>query len=147
MRWLALVALIAACSSSAPDHPGSASSGSGEGNPSVSDAQPADKTSWTYIYAAYFGPNSLGHCGNAGCHQTARQGFACGTTKDSCYNGLVAKNLIGTSASTQPLVDLRVTPLSWFKDGSGFMPADNPEPNDKAAEEIASWVTAGAQND
>ena len=109
---------------------------------------PAEKKTWSYIYATYFGPGSLGHCGNSGCHQNSRANFKCGATKDTCYAGLVANTQIGTDASIQRLVDPTRTSLAWFNDrnGGGSMPADDPVPNGTAADEITAWATEGAPN-
>jgi hypothetical protein len=108
---------------------------------------PSDKTTWSYIYGTYFGSGTPGHCGNAGCHQTIRRGFACGTDKSSCYNGLVAVGLIGTRAPTQPLVDPTASPVAWFNQKTGSMPADNPVANTLAEREVRAWVAAGANDD
>jgi hypothetical protein len=102
---------------------------------------------WTDLYAKYFGPGSLGHCGNAGCHDNVRDHFRCGASKDDCYQGLVDGHWI---SSTDPLhsqlANPDETPLSWFASG-GNMPDDKRMPNPTAADEIGAWVFAGAKND
>ncbi len=104
-----------------------------------------DKKTWTYIYAAYFGPASVGHCGNSGCHATPKGNFAC-ASKDACYQSLVGRQLIGLEAALQPLVDPQATPLAWFANGNGSMPEDKPVANPTAATELTAWAAAGAPN-
>ena len=109
---------------------------------SVIDA--GDKTTWNYIYATYFGPGSVGHCGNSGCHAVLKANFACGS-QAACYESLVTRQLIGVEASVQPLVDPQATPLAWFANGNGSMPQDKPVANATAANEITAWAAAGAK--
>jgi hypothetical protein len=103
---------------------------------------------WTYLYATYFGPGSLGHCGDSGCHNIVNNHFMCGTDQATCYQGMLDTPLIdpmnpGDSRITNP----ERTPISWFNTGGG-MPYDvnGSMPNKAAADEIAAWVYAGAKN-
>lgn len=97
---------------------------------------------WSSLYAQFFGPGTPGHCGDSGCHASARGGFACGTTKASCYAGLVASGLVDAQApASSPLGDRDTSPLAWF---GGGMPADRPTPNPTAAAAVTAWLAAGA---
>jgi hypothetical protein len=155
MRFLGLALCsfaLAACSSSSSSGPVAETSGADAqpdpdagAHDDASDGTGAADT-WTYVYTTYFGRGTPGHCGNAGCHQKIQSGFMCGTTKDTCYNGLVAKRLIGTKEATQPLVDPKLTPLAWF-DTNGAMPQDDAVPNAAAVKDVQAWVAAGAKND
>jgi hypothetical protein len=100
---------------------------------------------WTAIYAAYFGPGSMGHCANMGCHDVVNNHFMCGTTQEDCYQGLVAGVLIDPSDPTSSrLTDPEMTPLSWYDTG-GNMPFDMSfMPSAQASDDIAAWVYAGA---
>ena len=149
-RWLPLLLVVIhlGCSSatvpSAQGDGGLTSDGGGDGaNPDdAAKGLPIDNKTWTGIYAAYFGPNSIGHCGNAGCHATLRRGFVCGT-KAGCYQSLVANHFVGTDAALQALVDPQASVLSWI-DGSGAMPADQPStPNPTATADLKAWIAAG----
>ena len=60
-----LVPLTAACSSVAK----------GLGSDQTPSESTADPRTWTLVYTRYFGPDSLGHCSNAGCHDRTRGGF------------------------------------------------------------------------
>jgi hypothetical protein len=102
---------------------------------------------WSYIYATYFGPSSLGHCGNSGCHDIVNNHFACGADLATCYQGLLDTPLIDpTNPTSSRLTDPQRTPITWFATGGG-MPYDmNADPNQVAADEIGAWVYGGAKN-
>jgi hypothetical protein len=60
-------------------------------------------TTWTSLYADFFGPGGKASCSSqTTCHGDPSQsgtqisGFLCGTTKDSCWHGLT--NSLGTDA-------------------------------------------------
>jgi PQQ-like domain len=100
---------------------------------------------FTDVFDTLLGPNTPGHCTNAGCHQNTHAGFRCGRTKDECYQGLLDKGLVTPDdPSDSPLGQKDVSPLAWF---GGPMPADNPVPNPAAAAKITAWLQAGAKND
>jgi hypothetical protein len=110
------------------------------------DGGPARPT-WTALYDKYFGPGTVGHCGNSGCHKTTRSGFACGTTKTSCYSGMVRKGLVDPANPTRSILgDKNTTPLAWFGTG-GPMPKDKAVKNSAAAKAVRAWVLAGAPSD
>ncbi len=111
-------------------------------------------TTWTYVYNTYFAPGTAGHCAN--CHGTvAHDSFISGTTKDSCYAGLVTVGQITpASGTTSPIGNPAKSALSWFGPartlGTGinvFMPADNRQLNAAAVAAVCGWVAAGAFND
>lgn len=107
------------------------------------DAGPSPSTAtWSTIYGDLFGPNTPGHCGNSGCHQTIKGGFLCGTSADTCYQGMVTAGFLTPDDPTHsPIIDPNNSPLAWF---NGGMPLDNSDPNDAAAAELTAWIQAGA---
>lgn len=114
------------------------------GADAAADAGPPP--TWTQIYESYLGPGTPGHCsGTGGCHTNMRGGFACGTTKAACYQGLVSAGLVapGDPASS-PLGIPGQSPLVWL---GGGMPLDDATPNPAAAAAVQAWVAAGAPED
>jgi hypothetical protein len=106
---------------------------------------PEDPTDFSFVYARYLGPGTPGHCGNEGCHAEKQKTFACGDSKDSCYEGLVRAGLVDTSNPiASKLGDPKSSPLAWF--GEGLMPKDDPSPNVEGARAITRWLEAGAKN-
>jgi hypothetical protein len=86
------------------------------------DGGPAPK--WSYIYATYFGPGSLGHCGDSGCHNIVNNHFMCGTDQATCYQGMLDTPLIDPmTPSNSRITNPERTPISWFNTGGG-MPFD-----------------------
>ena len=101
---------------------------------------------WTQVYTQYFGPTSVGGCAGSSCHQTNVAGFQCGTSKDTCYQGLVSVGLITPATPTKsPIVSASKSPLLWFNARGGNMPLGG-GPNAAAKSAVAAWVKAGAQN-
>jgi hypothetical protein len=95
---------------------------------------------WTYLYAYYFGASTPGHCGD--CHHSTYNGFRCGSSKYSCYVGMIDAGLIDQqNPSASVLGDPARSPLSWF---GGDMPSDAPNANPQAAGLVKSWLNAGA---
>jgi len=140
---------------------GSGGSG-GSGTPAVLDCNnvvavdpgPAQPTTWSYLYDTYFAAGTVGHCGNAGCHQTGALGsFLCGTNKDTCYSGLVASGQVTPNAgASSPIANPAqgASALAWFGPravgGSivEFMPRDQQLQNVRAVAALCGWVKAGA---
>jgi hypothetical protein len=117
----------------------------GGGPPPPPDAGSVAPT-WTTVYTQYFASGTPGHCSASGCHSTTRSGFACGTSKTSCYNGLVRAGLIDTTdPASSELIDPNLTPLAWFGTG-GSMPKGQATTNNAAAAAVQAWVLAGALN-
>ena len=130
-------------------------------------------TTWTALYADYFGPNGTAGCSAMDtCHQTASQtgamtsGFVCGSTKDACFDGLtkgipadeggffppIAPPDAGNPAQTQLIAALHKASAS----GLNNMPCGNP-PDCPAASatymftaddiaRITTWMQQGAQD-
>jgi hypothetical protein len=153
--WLAGIAIgfvAGACSSTTTIVAAQGDSGAGVDDASAGDdagddsAPPVDKLSWTYIYGTYFGPGTLGHCGNAGCHATVLHGFVCASQK-GCYSSLVNSGWISQSAPTTSAIgDPTASILAWYGNG-GTMPQDAIRKNATAGSEVTAWVAAGAKND
>jgi hypothetical protein len=111
-----------------------------------SGADGGGEITWTYVYNRYFGTGTPGHCGKSGCHRVLNTGFKCGTTKNTCWNGLVAKGLIDTAAPAKSLLmDASQSPVAWFNP-KGPMPLDNDVPNAQASADVRQWILAGAKN-
>ncbi len=107
---------------------------------------PPDPGTWSYVYLNDIGPGTPGHCGDSGCHSSSRGRFLCGSTKDSCYAGLIASGLVSTSLKEKSALASKTGVLAWF-DPSGGMPQDEAKPNAQAAADVIDWLKAGAQND
>jgi len=109
---------------------------------------PPAGTAPTYseLYTKYFAPNTRGHCATDGCHLDGVQGWTCGRTKDTCYQGMVAIELINPAApATSVIADPKRSPLSWINP-NGPMPFDTPGSFAEGATAISRWVAACAQN-
>jgi hypothetical protein len=125
-----------------PAAPASSSDAAAPSTPTAPSA-PSKAPTWTNVYAQYFAATSPGKCGASGCHSSSRGRFKCGTTKDTCYAGLVASRLIDTKNPTaSSIANDNTSPLSWF---GGNMPG-RPTKNQKAHDDISAWVSAGALN-
>jgi hypothetical protein len=127
---------------------------SGGGSTSSSTSSSSGSTSsgaaatWTSLYGHVFGPGGSSSCvAGGGCHTTLRGGFKCGTSKDSCYNGIVNSGLVnlGGSASSSPLVSPSQSPLCGSLGGN--MPQGGTCVSSANLNEIKSWLANGAQND
>jgi hypothetical protein len=117
----------------------------GPGPQPLPDGGPAPK--WSYMYTTYFGPNSLGHCGNSGCHDKINNHFICPPDPTQCWQGLVDGNWINTTdPMSSQLGNYNQTPLSWFNSG-GNMPKDAVRANQTATDEVSAWIYDGAKND
>jgi hypothetical protein len=125
---------------------------------------PANAT-WTALYKDLFGPAGIGQCGDAtrtgqngttSCHQSAgdngavASGFICGTTQQSCYDGITSPNanFVGQQ------VVLACSPCASYltqvlrHDGGGIMPyfPENVVFSDDDMARVSAWIAAGAQN-
>jgi hypothetical protein len=102
---------------------------------------------WSYLYATYFGEGTPGHCGASGCHELANVGgggkWVCGTSSDSCFQGMVQKKLINlTNPPASDIASPGRSPLVWFNVDTGNMPKDNQVPNSCAARDIPAWLAS-----
>ena len=110
---------------------------------------PAGSTAPTYtqLFTRYFAPGTPGHCATSSCHLDASNGWACGTTKDTCYAGMLSIGLINPgNPKASTIGDPRSSPLRWIN-LNGPMPQDAVMPFDEGRDAILAWVAACAQND
>jgi hypothetical protein len=107
-------------------------------------------STWTDIYNGVFGPSGTSTCSGSSCHTSSRSGFACGSTKTTCYNGFVSAGYVtpGAGASSSALVDPTQSPLcaSTGTGLSGNMPIGHSCVTKAQLTQIKSWLAAGAQN-
>lgn len=137
LRLLAAIAL-AGCTGQLP----ALVADGGAGGPA--DLGPAP--TYSQLYDALFAVGTPGHCAKSGCHSPPIHVWTCGSTKDTCYQGMVKVGLISPAdPSMSAIIDPQNSPLAWFN-ASGPMPFDNPAPNPTGAAAIQAWVAAGAQN-
>ena len=97
------------------------------------------------LYNAVFGPSGTSSCARGGgCHTHIQSGFRCGTTKVSCYAGLVAAGLVttGANASSSVIADPMQSPLCGNLGGN--MPKVGACVTDAEIGEIRSWLASGA---
>jgi len=133
LRLAIAAAIVAGCGSSSSPAP---------------DAGPPP--TFTELYARYFAPGTPGHCAKSGCHGDPDHNiWLCGTTKETCYAGMVSQGLITLANPTaSPLGDPKSSPISWINP-NGPMPFDQsspPAPFPEGRDAIRAWVAAGAQN-
>ena len=114
--------------------------------PALPDAGPAP--TYTQLFNDYFAPGKPGHCATSGCHaDPGHNVWLCGTTKDSCYAGMVGVGLIDPANPTHSsIADPVRSPLTWFNMAGGNMPFDAQGENPEGRDAISAWVAAGAQN-
>jgi hypothetical protein len=172
--------VLAACGDEASPPWGSQATGSIQGGeslaaPTVDCKQTGTACStWTYLYACYFGPTASGHGGgcsaqtachvNAASPGTSASGFVCGSTKNDCWQGMT----LGENPNLPTLVHTNKAPSQYlygvlYQDGTDGGVSSNNMPTSSAvllsappvmpgftkAEMacIKGWVAAGAQND
>jgi hypothetical protein len=115
--------------------------------PTVCDmAKPAP--TYTELYDKYFAVGKPGHCATAGCHGDPEHNvWLCGTSKDTCYTGMVTEGLINTTNPIASLIaDPKNSPLKWINADHGFMPQDAVMAFPEGRDAILAWVAACAQN-
>jgi hypothetical protein len=102
---------------------------------------------YAQLFTRYFAPGTAGHCATAGCHADPEHNiWLCGTTKDSCYRGMVEQMLIDPANPLGSLIiDPASSPLRWFNP-TGPMPFDNAKPFPEARDAILAWVDSCAPN-
>jgi hypothetical protein len=111
----------------------------------AADAGPAAPT-WTSIYGKYFGAGTPGSCGSAGCHAATQGGFRCGSSKATCFTGLVNAGIIDpANPAGSDLISAAASPLRWISANGRMPPAAGAIPA-AARAEIRAWVLAGAKN-
>jgi hypothetical protein len=97
------------------------------------------------IYDTIFGPSGTSDCSrNGGCHTNDQSGFACGTSKTTCYNGMVNEGLItpGAGAPSSALVASGPSPLCGTLGGN--MPKSGSCVTAAQISEIQQWLATGA---
>jgi hypothetical protein len=100
---------------------------------------------WTQLYDGIFGPTGTSNCAEGGgCHTNNQSGFQCGTSKTTCYTGMVNAGLVtpGASASSSVLVTSGQSPLCGTL--GGIMPKGGTCVTDAQITEIESWLATGA---
>jgi len=147
LRLPLLLTLAAACTS--PDQaPTTAPTGATDLAlpPLPGDSGPA--LTYTELFAQFFAPGTPGHCATAGCHaDPGHNVWLCGTSKDTCYPGMVKVGLIDPAHPQQSMIaDPTLSPLTWIDPAGGNMPFDAPGPYPAGRDAIRAWVAAGAQN-
>jgi len=118
--------------------------------PSPSPADPTgDAPTYGELFATYFALGTPGHCATSGCHaDPGHNVWLCGTTKESCYAGMLDVGLINEADPTHSLIaDPARSPLTWINPAGGIMPLDAQGENDSGRDAIQAWVAAGARND
>lgn len=142
-----LCCLSSACASSATvaPPPAEATPLSEAGAP-FEDAGPAP--TYTELFAKFFAPGTRGHCATTGCHADPDHNvWLCGTTKETCYAGMVAVGLIDPAHPQQSMIAVPSrSPLVWINSAGGNMPLDAQNPDPAGRDAITAWVRAGAPN-
>ena len=124
---LAVLVMVAACGT---DDPG----------------PPPTPPTYTELFTKYFATGTPGHCANALCHFDDRNGWACGTNKDTCYAGMVSIELINPANPKLSMIgDPKNSSITWINP-NGAMPQDAIKPFPEGRDAILAWVAAGAPN-
>src|ERR1041385_6073848 len=76
----------------------------------------ANAPTYTELFTTYFAPDTPGHCATAGCHADPdHDTWLCGTTKTTCYAGMVGVGLIDpTDLAHSMIADPDRSPLAWI---------------------------------
>ncbi|HET7503840.1 MAG TPA: hypothetical protein VFK02_22620, partial [Kofleriaceae bacterium] len=87
--WLAVLVIASGCGTDTADPDARA--------PCVAPATGSSPT-FTQLYTKYFASGTPGHCATGGCHlsEADSTGWVCGTSKATCYQGMVGIGLIDT---------------------------------------------------
>jgi hypothetical protein len=102
---------------------------------------------WTQLYNGIFGPSGTSSCvAGGGCHTVLQGGFKCGTSKSSCYNGIVGSGLVttGAQAPSSVIADPAQSPLCGSLGGN--MPKGGTCVTSTQIQQIKSWLADGAPN-
>ena len=125
----------------------SATSSSASSSSSSSSTGGGGGVTWTQVYGTMFGPQGTSACSKGGgCHTNTQSGFKCGSSKATCYTGIINSGLVtaGASASSSALVDPAKSPLCGSLGGN--MPKNGSCITAAELTQIKSWLAAGAQN-
>jgi hypothetical protein len=126
---------------------GSTSSSSSSSSSTSSSTSSGGGVTWTQLYNGIFGPTGTSSCvAGGGCHTFTQSGFKCGTSKSTCYTGMVNAGLVtpGSSASSSTLADPATSPLCGSLGGS--MPKGGTCVTSSQVNQIKSWLASGAPN-
>ncbi len=169
----ALLPALAVATASCSDATGSLKGGEALLAPAVDCTKTGpDCSTWTYLYACYFGPTASAHASGCSaqpqCHGAmtgtgaGSSGFVCGATQAECYQGMrMSKEQFLPTLVPSGATDFTATTLyqTLYKDGTDAGGANNNMPvttfggppvmpGFTAAELgcIGAWVSAGAPN-
>lgn len=141
--------LLAACSSDSASESPDAGSPSDASSTACVPPTGGSALTYTQLFTTYFAPGTPGHCANAACHGNPGNTWTCGTTKDTCYAGMVGVGLINTTNPKASLIaNTSSSPIRWVNSNpsTGIMPADSTAANNAGRDAIIAWVNACAQN-
>jgi hypothetical protein len=139
-RWLAVLVVVAACGTDTADP----TDARAPCTPPATGSAPT----YTELYTKYFAPKTPGHCATKDCHlsEADSTGWVCGTTKDSCYQGMVSIGIIDPMFPRASVIaDPKNSPLRWINP-NGPMPQDAVKAFPEGADAIMKWVATCAQN-
>ena len=131
---------------------------------------PQGPSTWTALYADYFGPTGLANCSSLStCHGSAMatgagtSGFVCGTSKDECWQGMTVGTNCVAAVPPCPIVQGKVAETTGLYNNlhkvdatgkqTGTMPLNGAtltakgyvfSPSDVAR--ISAWIAQGAPN-
>lgn len=125
---------------------GGGSSSSSSSTTSSSTTGGGSGVTWTDLYNNVFGPSGTSTCTGSSCHTSTKSGFKCGTSKSTCYTGLVSSGWVtpGANASSSPFVDPAQSPLCGSLGGN--MPIGHSCVTTTQVNQIKQWLAAGAPN-
>jgi hypothetical protein len=114
-------------------------------------------STWTDLYACYFGPNAPDSCAGTGtnCHATSASAggsfsWVCGATQASCYTGMTSYAPLDPRAGmANPTMNHLYTVLCGSPSGSGLMPLGCLSGTVMLSDDftrIEQWIAAGAPN-
>jgi hypothetical protein len=117
---------------------------------------------WTDLYTCYFGPTAPASCASqSGCHSAADQagalgsGYVCGTTQQTCWQGMTMSSLSGLAPIAMPFGGTDPTSATLFSalrkaDGTGIdnMPLSPLSYIFQGGDmnRISAWIAGGALN-
>jgi hypothetical protein len=107
---------------------------------------------WQDLYACYFGPAGIANCSlKSTCHvagPNAAGFWTCGTTLDSCYQGLISSSIVPDGGMMDPTMTVFYSSLRTTDGFGGTMPYEPADvaftPDDMMR--IGAWIKSGAPN-
>jgi hypothetical protein len=113
---------------------------------------------WTDLYRDCFGPGYADCGGTGGCHRSSQDtgtsfsGFLCGTSKESCYEGMVGIDSLVTPSGTQEPEKTRL--YAALRKAPPLTSPERAMPNNTGfafsagdLARISAWIKNGAKND